>query len=59
MELSSITNWKTSIDSPTIKSKYQTLIDRLHIRLESAKSGFDRRLVQQLNEELIYLQNQL
>ncbi len=46
-------------DSPSIKHKYQVSIDQLHIRLESARSRLDLRLVQLLNEELIYLENQL
>ncbi len=57
--MQSITNWSTPIDSPSLKQKYQTLIDRLQLRLAAARSNLDRRLVQQLTEELTYLQNQL
>jgi hypothetical protein len=53
-------NWThTLINAPSIRHKYQTLIDKLQPRLEIAQSNLDRRLVQQLNDELIYLQNQL
>jgi hypothetical protein len=51
--------WSTSINSPTIEHKYQVLLDRLHLRLEAAQLKDDRRLVQQLSEELIYIENQL
>jgi hypothetical protein len=49
----------TQTNSPNINHKYQILIDRLYARLETAQSTFNRRLVQQLNDELIYLQSQL
>jgi hypothetical protein len=51
--------YSTQADSPSIKHKYQVSIDKLHFRLEAARSRLDLRLVQQLNDELIYLQNQL
>jgi hypothetical protein len=57
--MQSITNWYTPIDSPSLKQKYQTLIDRLQLRLAAARLKLDRRLVQQLTDELTYLQNQL
>lgn len=57
--MQSITNWSTPIDSPSLNHKYQTLIDHLQLRLAAARSKFDRRLVQQLTDELTYLQNQL
>ena len=51
--------YSTQTDLPSIKHKYQVSIDRLQLRLDTARSNLDRRLVQQLNDELIYLQNQL